>query len=391
MAYTRIERYIFREILVPTLLSLGIFTFVLLAGRTLKLADLVISKGVPFADVVRLLGFLLPSFFTITIPLSVLLGTLLAFSRLSADAEIIAMKAAGISLTRLLKPTLLLAALATLGTSALVLFFEPQANHAFRSQVYSMASRQARVALKPRVFMAEIPGMVIYADRMKERTGELNGVMISDQRNSQVPVTIFADSGRLLSDPEGRRLTLALSRGQIHRYAPHRKETPYQVVGFSRYVVNLPVDAGGGGEKRQPKMKEIPLRQLFRLAKADSTARGRHAAAEIHSRFSRPLTPLLLALLALPLGIQSNRSGRGGGFAIGLVVFLCYYMLVSLANTLAIESGWPVIPTLWAPAAILLACGLVLFQRARQEKELRLLAVLQRRLSGIWRPHRKEV
>jgi len=390
MAFTRIDRYVFREILVPTLLSLGIFTFVLLAGRTLKLADLVISKGVPFNDVVRLLGCLLPSFFTITIPLSVLLGTLLAFSRLSADAEIVAMKAAGISLTRLLKPTLLLAVLATLATSALILFFGPQANHAFRSQVYRMASRQAHVALKPRVFLADIPGLVIYADKMQERTGELTGVMISDQRNSRMPVTIFADRGRLLSDPEGRRLTLALRRGQIHRYTPGRSETPYQVVGFSRYIVNLPVDTGGNGGKRPPKMKEIPLQQLLRLAKSAPADKARRAAAEIHSRFSRTLTPLLLALLALPLGIQSNRSGRGGGFAIGLVVFLCYYMLVSLANTLAIESGWPLVPTLWTPAGILLACGLLLFQRARQEKELRLLAVLQRRFSGIWRPHQKE-
>ncbi|RMF42018.1 MAG: LPS export ABC transporter permease LptF [Deltaproteobacteria bacterium] len=387
MLLSRIDRYIFREIAVPTLLSLGIFSFVLVAGRTLKLADLVISKGVPLKEVVGLLASLFPSFFSITIPLSVLLGTLLAFARLSSDAEIIALKAAGISLGRMLKPTLLIALLATAATAWCVLDLSPRANHDFRERLYRLASEQAHVALAPRVFYTDIPGLTIYANRMHERTGDMEGVLIADLRNPKHPATIFANRGRLISNDDDQAISLALSHGQIH--ARSDEKASYQVVGFANYRVNMQMDDGSPSGQRNLKMKEIPLNELFSRIPGD-TDQARRALAEIHGRFSLIPTPLLLALLALPLGIQSNRSGRGGGFTACLVVFLGYYMLVSLAGTLVLDSGWPVAPTMWAPPATLLACGLVLFRRASREQELAVLVFLQRRLAGIWKPHQQD-
>ncbi|RME34075.1 MAG: LptF/LptG family permease, partial [Deltaproteobacteria bacterium] len=255
MLLSRIDRYIFREIAVPTLLSLGIFSFVLVAGRTLKLADLVISKGVPLKDVAGLLGSLFPAFFSITIPLSVLLGTLLAFARLSTDAEIIALKAAGISLVRMLKPVLLIALLATILTGWCVIDLAPRANHAFRERLFRLAREQAHVALAPRVFYTDIPGLTLYADRMQERTGEMEGVLIADLRNPKHPATIFAERGRLMTSDGDQVASLALSQGSIHARTPDKES--YQVVGFTSYRVNLPLAGGGDSGRRSLKMKEI--------------------------------------------------------------------------------------------------------------------------------------
>lgn len=387
MLLSRIDRYIFREIAIPTLLALSIFSFVLVAGRTLKLADMVISKGVPLQEVAGLLLSLFPAFFSITIPLSVLLGTLLAFARLSSDAEIIAMKAAGVSLARMLKPTLLMALLATAVTAWCVLDLSPRANHAFRERLFRLASKQAHITLAPRVFLTDIPELTIYADRIDERTGEMMGVMIADLRNPKHPATIFADRGKLVSSDADQSISLVLSQGSIH--ARDTGKESYQVVGFASYRVSLQLAGQSHGGRRNLKMKEIPLSELVARVHRP-TEEGRRALAEIHSRFSLIPTPLLLALLALPLGIQSNRSGRGGGFATCLVVFLAYYMLVSLANTLVLDSGWPVAATLWAPPAILLVSGLALFRRASREQELAFLVYLQRKLAGIWNPQHQD-
>ncbi len=83
-------RYLAREVLSVFFLGLLIFTGVLLMGRMLKLADMVVSKGVPISDLLFMIAYLLPNLAIITIPMSVLLAVLLAFSRLSRDSETIA-------------------------------------------------------------------------------------------------------------------------------------------------------------------------------------------------------------------------------------------------------------------------------------------------------------
>src|SRR5574340_988055 len=93
-----LHRYIFKEITVPFLLGMATFTSVLLMGRLLKLADLVVAKGVPLASILRMVFYLLPYFCLVTIPMAFLLAVLLAFGRLSADSEVTAMKACGVGL-----------------------------------------------------------------------------------------------------------------------------------------------------------------------------------------------------------------------------------------------------------------------------------------------------
>ena len=96
--------YIIREISSLFLLSITIFTLILLMGRMLKLIELIVSRGVPLTDVCRMIIYLMPSFLVFTIPMAFLLAVLLAFGRLSADNEIIVLKASGISLIQIVPP-----------------------------------------------------------------------------------------------------------------------------------------------------------------------------------------------------------------------------------------------------------------------------------------------
>ncbi len=104
-----IDRYIIKELIPPFLLGLLLFTFVLLLNRIFKLTELIVTKGVPFTEVLRLVSYIMPSFLTLTIPMSLLLGALVAFGRLSTDSELVALKATGFSLYRLMAPVIALA------------------------------------------------------------------------------------------------------------------------------------------------------------------------------------------------------------------------------------------------------------------------------------------
>src|SRR6266540_1726410 len=157
-------KYMLKEIAVPFLLGIGVFTFVLLMGRFLKLADLVISKGVPLTDVLKLLLYIFPSFSLVTIPMAFLLAMLLAFGRLSSDSEITAIKSSGISLYGLLPPILTFAALASTLTTFITIYALPWGNTAFKSLLVEIVETRASLTMKEKVFNDDFPGLVIYVD-----------------------------------------------------------------------------------------------------------------------------------------------------------------------------------------------------------------------------------
>jgi len=372
MSTRRIHRYIISEISIPTVIGLAVLTFILFMGRLPKLVETIITKGVPFLDMGLLLGYMLPSFFVITLPMAFLLGVLIGFGRLSADNEIIALKSTGIGLYNLMKPVFLLALVVSLILAALTLSLEPASKSAFRSQLFEIATNRASIGIQPGIFNEDFDGLVIYPRTMNERTGELNGVFISDEREGQVPATIVARHGWVLSDPKTLILTLRLEDGSIHRQPTGTKRDIYQIVGFKTYDINLNIGQGlATQEHRGINRGELSMAAL-RIArdKAKPGPDRNLLTVEIIQRIILPFAPILFALVGMPLGIQSNRSGRGGGFMLALGIFLSYYVLLALAKTMGIEGVLPPVVVLWLPNLLFLAGGMYFLHQAAMEKRI---------------------
>ncbi len=386
MSTARIHRYIAREVAIPALLALAVFTSVLLMGRILKLMELVVNKGVPALEIIQLFACLLPTFLVLTLPLAFLLGVMLGFGRLSADSEIVAIKASGISLYRMFKPVLILAGITSLLTALMTMFAGPAGNRAFREQIFEIAAKRANVGIQPQVFNDEFDDLVLYVNQTDERQGRFEGVMISDQRTGSTPSIIFAQQGRIFSDQRALTLTLRLENGAIHRSAPGKEA--YQIVKFSTYDLNLNMGQQlDQVEKRPLKPAEISFVELGKtLFASPSSAHGDpKLAIEFHTRLIFPLAPLIFALIGIPLGIQSQRSGRGGNFSLALAIFLGYYLTLSLVETLIVESGFPPGITLWLPNLLFFAGGLLLFHQAAKEKRLRIPG----RIWTLWRKDKR--
>ncbi len=173
-------------------------------------------------------------------------------------------------------------------------------------------------------------------------------------------------SGRILSNQDALTLNLRLEDGSIHRSGKGKGEE-YQTVDFTTYDINLNIGQQAMPEARPKKASEISTAELLRDPAASSPLEGRKLAAELRKRLILPLAPMLFALVAVPLGIRVQRSGRGGGFALGLLVFLTYYLLQSFTETLAIEGGWPM-AMLWLPTLFFCAGGLFLLLRTAREQ-----------------------
>lgn len=377
MSILRIHRYISREICVPVTLSLLIFTFVLLMGRIPRLTELVVSKGVPASEILQLFSYLLPTFFSITVPLSFLLGILLAFGRLSADSEFIALKASGVSLYSLLKPVLLLAFVFSLATAWLTISVEPAGKAAFRGKLFQIASSRASVGIRPGIFNDDFEGLVLYTRAMDDRQGIMQDVFISDEREGTTPATIVAREGRFIPDPENYSLTLRLNNGSIHRRPANEKKSTYQIIGFSSYDVNLDIGKQMATDTQRHRSRgELSWSELDQAAAAATSEQaGFRFSVEKHKRIAIAFAPLVFALVGVPLGLQSSRSGKGAGFAMALAISLIYYLLLSIASTLAGKGILPVGVALWLPNCCFLLGGSYFLHRTAIEQPMKIFSL----------------
>jgi LPS export ABC transporter permease LptG/LPS export ABC transporter permease LptF len=378
----RISRYVFREILSPSLLGIALYTFVLLMNVIFQVAELAIKKDLPLIAILRILALSLPQILALTIPMSVLLGVLIGVGRLSSDSELTALRACGISYRKVILPILALGTIGWVVCSALVHWVEPKTNY-LRHRITSRLFLQAdpRKDLKPRVFFEDLPGMLLYADKVARRGESLERILLYQTDPDGRELLTSARRGRLDYDPKTGRFRLLLESASTHRSDPS-DPVAYQVYGAERQMVQQEADSGFKLrlrllEKPQPKSyREQSLRELaesWRQAEGfqhiPTRARIRNAIDVIRQeRFALPLACIVFSLVGFPLGIYNRRGGKSSGVALSLGVVLVYWILLSLGQNLATEGKVSPFVGLWTGNILFTLVGtLLILKRERRE------------------------
>ena len=369
-----IHRYILRALLVPFGLSLLIFTFTFFIYRVFQLTEMVVNRGMMLSDVVLVLAYASPYFFMFTIPMAVLFAVVLTFIKLSTDNEILALKAAGISLYRLLPPVYVLVAFGFIMTLVTSTYFVPRGNTAMADLIFKMTSSRADIAVRERIFIDDFEGISLYIESVDTRTGELKNVFVYDDRDPEVDSAITAESGLLLRDEAQREVVLRLFNGSIDRLRRNWSKT--QTITFATY--DLKVNAQDLAAARRAAARhrsEYTMGELsaFMKQKKGKDKKGYTLMATIfHERLAIPFACIVLGLLAVPLGLGNRASNyaRSRGVVLGVLAFLGYYLLYSLFRGFGDKGILPVWLSLWIPNVLFLILTLVLTKRSAQERSL---------------------
>ena len=360
-----LDRYVLRELTAPLGISIAVFMFFLVIDRVYQLTDLVITKRVPFRLVFPLLAFLLPPLLSLTLPIALLLAVLVAGGRLTADLEVTALQALGVSPLRLFRP-FLLAGLAVSGLVAyLTLVVNPWAAAAFQRQLFNILQGRAVTGIQERTFNATFPQIVLYVEEISPSQVNLKSVLASDERDPGVLRIIVAREGRLLPDEAQRRLTLRFIDGSVDE-SDTQDLRRFRHTTFSVYDVNLSLTMSGAssGADAKPE-KEMALRPL--LAAALGAGRARETApylVELHKRFALPAAALVFVLTGFPLGIRSSRGGRAAALASSFVIVVFYYILSTSLEEPALKGRLPAAVAVWLPNVMFGVLGVGLLRGA---------------------------
>lgn len=358
-----LDRYVIREVLAPFALALLVLTFLLIIPFILQQAETMVAKGVPWPIILRTTVTLMPQALGLTIPMSLLVGLLVALGRLSGDREVVAMQACGLSPARLLRPAGLLALVAWAATSWVLIEAIPDANQTFREITSRLVADRAESEVKPRVFFQDFPGFVVYV-RDIPPDGGWSGVLAADTRDVNQTVYYLAKRGRMLVDREKRVIQLVLLDGTRHSTST-RDAAGYEVARFAETIV--PLDPESVFPRTGPARgdRELTIAELrARAAEVEAQGQSSHnQQLEIHTKFSIPVACFVFALIGVALGATDRRDGKFASFVLGLGVIFAYYTVMFIGQSLA--KGQYVSPgaARWLPNAVLGIAGVIALWR----------------------------
>ena len=221
-------RYISKNLLLPFIFALFTLMSVFLLQFLMKIADKLIGKGLSFFVISKLIIYSLSWMFVLAVPMAVLVATLMAFGNMAQNNEVAIMKAAGISLYKMMIPPVL----GSILIAGLLVQFNnhiyPEANHALRVLTQDISNQKPTLALVPGVFSSEMPRYSILAREIDPKTNKMKNLTIYDHSNSQDLNVVTAERGEIFFSSDRMKLILNLYEGEIHTskitdFAPYRK------------------------------------------------------------------------------------------------------------------------------------------------------------------------
>jgi len=357
-----IDRYIIRSTIAPFLISLLIFTFVLIIPFLVELAEQLIAKGVAGRIIVQLMVTLLPQALSLTIPMALLVAVLVGLGRFSADREWVAVQACGVSIFRVARPVVIVAIAAWAATSWVIIKALPDANQTSREITLRILAQRTESEVRPRVFFTDFPNRVLYVRDVAKDGSGWRDVFLADTTVAAHPVVYVASRGRLLIDRQTRSVELYLEDCTTHISKAGSAPGEYDISQLGNLSLTLDPDSVfplGGPQKGEPEMTIAELRQ--RIDELQKQGLSTHPAVmAIQRKFSIPVACLVFAIMGVALGLTSRREGKLAGFVLGIAVIFVYYLLLTTAQSAVKGKMMEAWLAPWVPDIVLGAAGVML-------------------------------
>lgn len=415
-----LQKYLMRELLSPFLITLATITFVLLLDEIINLLNLIIEKDLDFMTIVNIFSLALPFLLALSIPMSVLMATILAFGRLSVDREVIAIKSGGINIFKTVRPIYLLALLLSL----FMIYFNnrilPETNHKFSNLRMQLSMQKPMKIITPGEYIDFGKYTVIVKETTEE---EMKGIIIYDRSNTQFPKTIVANRGVLIPIDSGSSLKAILYDGEMHE-RDAKVAAKYTITTFAEFTLNIfgIDDKIEIGEREHRSDREMSSEQLVvainqdkesvvryaehnlriekdieklqaelrnrpddrMLAQKINTTRNKIAVneqetiysqdrirsfqVEYHKKYALAFACLVFALMGIPIGIMTKSSGIGASFSVSSLIFLIYYVSLIGGERLAdkgLLSPWI---SMWISNIVFFITAVILTYTAKFER-----------------------
>ena len=313
----RITRYIASQLLLATVLVTATITCALWLTQSLRFIELIVNRGLTLGSYLYLTMLLLPSFIATLLPVGLFAAMLFTYHRMTADSEIIVMRAVGLGPSQLARAGLIVAGAVAAIAYVMTLLFMPLSYRQFKDMETDFRSDYSSILLREGAFNTVSDGVTVYI-RSRESDGELRGIIVHDSRDPQRAVTLMAERGILAQAEEGPRVIMVNGNRQQVEHDSGKLSLLY----FDRYSVDI--GKPGAGVDAETRWREPRERFIFELLFPGDSPMDRQnynrLIAEGHTRLTSPLYALVFAFIALAALLSGDYNRRGQGQRILIAV-----------------------------------------------------------------------
>lgn len=386
--------YLTRQVLVTLSMTVMVFTFVLMLGTLLKeILALLVNRQASLMLVGEAVLLLIPYVLVFALPMGMLTAALMVFGRFSADNELTAVRASGVSLLALSTPVLVLSVVLSGVAACINLQIAPQCRMAYKKLIAQAGFARSLSFIPERTYIKDLnTNCVVYVNKVDDDGTNLHGVMIYEWRNDRMESYNRAETGVLQLDLANSVLTVILSNAfsvTVREGDALPQPVPLGVVEFS--FTNAParldrrrvdvsdmtfgqlreelrelerrMESSGVVEKVPTEMLRERLNQMRAQKKLDLTLPVR---VQLHRQVAFSFACIGFTLIGIPLGIRAHRRETTFGIAVALVLVVIYYSFFILGQSLDTRPELAPHLILWLPNFIFQAVGMVLLWRANR-------------------------
>ncbi|MCP3968466.1 MAG: YjgP/YjgQ family permease [Lentisphaerae bacterium] len=336
--------YVLKGFLLTFGMAIGILTFGMMGARMVKIFDYV-SQGVPLGNFFLFVLYIMPIVLTFTVPWAILVAIMLVFGRLSADSEITAMRACGVSILQVVSPIMIIATLMTAVCLYLQVNVGPPLLGASR-QLMKKTVIDSPTAIFAPGKPVRYENNIIYIDDKKNDI--LQDIQIFTMSgNNKVSKDITANKGKLVLDKKAKTLSILLydcmvidktSEPEIRAYSERMKFTFNYGKEFNKFEV--------GKRAKYMTLKELLGRMKIEKKLNRNTC---DLEVELNQRIAFALSPIAFMLLGLPLAIRTSRRETSVGLFLSVILAGLFFLSIILCESLESHPGLYPQYLLWIP------------------------------------------
>jgi lipopolysaccharide export system permease protein len=361
----RLDWYMLRALLGPLVLAVCVLLLAGILGRLLRLFELAAATGASALLVVKMVASLVPHYLGMAMPAAFFAAIFMATARIGDDNELDAMLATGRSITRMAVPFFLVALALTGFNLYLFGFLQPLTRYGYDATVHEAKNTGWDGRLEANRFVTVKDGYTMAADSVGADGRTLGGVFVERHEGGDEQI-MTAQTGKLVPAADSASLQLELGNGLIVGGAADGTVSTWRFtsarINQDFTVVAPPYDPRGN------KVRQLTLPELRppHVPAAASKLTPAQLAGEFHGRLARTILPLLLPLLALPLGMAAKRGRRAPGTVFAVLALLALDQSLVLGESMA-ETGRAIAwLSVWLPVVLFGALGLWLFRSSLQ-------------------------
>jgi lipopolysaccharide export system permease protein len=351
---TLIDRYLVRAIAIPLIGTLVLAALLLVLDKMLRLFDFVVNTGGPVSVVWKMLANLLPEYFSLGIPIGLMLGILLAFRGLALSSELDALRGIGVGFGRLLKVPYIYATALMLVNIAIVGYIEPYARYRYAGLHFDLQSGALGASIKVGEFNRLGKKLTLRIDKSEEHGTQLQGIFVQADDPTGGSIVATARSGRFLSTDDPQVILFRLREGRLIQQSP--KYPVPRTLTFESYDLPVPVPAIDQFRSRGDSFEELLLGELIQRGYGNAAVTHEQrigAQANLNYRLVEILMMIMLPLLAVALAVPPKRSSSALGIFVAIVVVVAYHKVNQYGVYAGQQGRLDPILAMWVPFAIL--------------------------------------